>query len=366
MIITALVDALIEAGLTIADWVVTRLYPYLRSRTGYDNPRVRHLTNLSYPLHATWVVGPNIRKWVDTRAALFPAVLQVQTINRCNAKCGMCPYPYTVHLQERQVMDDGLFSKIARECAAEPDLKEFVPMAQNEPLLDPKLEQRIAEFKSVAAPHQMVEIVTNGSALTPARFSRLVQAGVDLITISLSAHTEATYHQVMQGLAWPALMKNLAAMASADTSKVNLFLRYVHQRENQAEFPAYRKHWTRRGFNIFAYEINNRAGTVAGYERRQPLKSYFFRRLRKVMGRKYFQVCPHACGVAHVLQNGDVPLCANDWQNREILGNVRNSTLREIYNSPRLQEIRELMLGGRYDEIAPCKDCSFCNDWLKP
>jgi radical SAM protein with 4Fe4S-binding SPASM domain len=364
MSLTVLVDALLDVGLTVADWVVTRLYPYLRSKTGYDNPRVRHITSLTYPLHATWVVRPNIRQWLSSRAPLFPAVLQVQTINRCNAKCGMCPYPYTVHLQERQVMDDALFSKIARECAAEPDLQEFVPMAQNEPLLDPKLEQRIAEFKSLAAPHQMVEIVTNGSALTPARFSRLVQAGVDLITISLSAHSEATYKKVMQGLSWPQVIKNLNGLATADTSKVNLFLRYIHQRDNRTEFPAFRKHWLRRGFNLFAFEINNRAGTVKDYARLEPVKSFLFRRLCKVMGRKYIKVCPHAFSVAHVLQNGDVPLCVNDWENREILGNVRHNSLREIYNSPRLQEIRELMRQGRYAEIAPCKDCSYWKDWL--
>ncbi len=363
-LIIRLVDALIDLGLGIGEAIVTRLYPFLRSKTGYANPRVRHLTSLTYPLHNGWVVGPNIRKWLRARAPLFPAVVQVQTINRCNAKCGMCPYPYTVHRQERQVMDDALFTKIARECASEPDLQEFVPMAQNEPLLDPKLEARIAEFKSLAAPHQIVEIVTNGSALTPARFLKLVQAGVDLITVSLSAHSEATYNKVMQGLSWPQVMKNLDGLAAADTSKVNLFLRYIHQRDNQTEFPAFRRHWLRRGFNLFAFEMNNRAGTVKDYGSLEPVKSFFFRRLRKVMGRKYFRVCPHAFSIAHVLQNGDVPLCANDWDNREILGNVKRDRLREIYNSPRLQDIRELMRQGRYEEIGPCRDCSFWKDWL--
>jgi radical SAM protein with 4Fe4S-binding SPASM domain len=365
MIITRLVDALIAAGMTIGEWLLTRLYPFLRSKTGYDNPRVRHLVGLAYPLHTNWVTGPNTRKWLSSRAPLFPAAVQVQTVNRCNAKCGMCPYPYTHHLQPRQIMDDALFSKIARECAAEPDLQEFIPMAQNEPLLDPKLEARIAEFKSLAFPHQVVELVTNGSGLTLARFNRLAQSGVDLIAISVSAFTEAAYQKVMQGLSWPVLMKHLDALAAADTSRVNLFLRYVHQAENEGEFRAYRKHWTRRGFNIFAHEINNRSGTVAGYLPREPLKSFFFRRMRKVMGKKYLKVCPHAFGIAHVLQNGDVPLCANDWENRELLGNVKDNTLREIYNSPRMEAIRELMVQGRYDEIAPCRDCSFRKEWLQ-
>jgi len=38
--------------------------------------------------------------------------------------------------------------------------------------------------------------------------------------------------------------------------------------------------------------------------------------------------------------------------------------LREIYNSPRMNEIRELMEQGRYEDISACKDCSFWKDWL--
>lgn len=365
MSLDALVDRLIYLGLAAAEWVASRLFPLFRSKSGYANPRVRSLVGgLTYQLHVHWVLAPNIEAWVKRRAPLFPAVVQVQTINRCNAACGMCPYPYTVHLQPRQIMEDALFTRLATECAAEPGLQEFVPMAQNEPLLDPKLEARIAEFKALARPHQMVEIVTNGSALTPARFARLAQSGVDLITISLSAFTQATYEKVMQGLSWTRLMHNLDALAAADTSRVNLFLRYVHQQANAGEFKAYRQYWRRRGFNVFAYEINNRSGTVQDFQRRVPAKSYFFKRLRRVMGRKYFKICPHAVSIAHVLQNGDVPLCANDWDNREVLGNLQHSTLREIYNSPRFQAIRELMRQGRYDAIAPCKDCSFRKEWL--
>jgi radical SAM protein with 4Fe4S-binding SPASM domain len=67
----------------------------------------------------------------------------------------------------------------------------------------------------------------------------------------------------------------------------------------------------------------------------------------------------------HVLENGDVPMCSNDWHNREILGNVRAQTIREIYNSPRMNEIRELMAQGRFEDIAACRDCSFYHDWMK-
>lgn len=360
-----LLNTLVDWALSITLWVTEQLKPWLRSKTGYANPRVAHIRGaLGYHMHSHQVAFPNITRWLKQRGELFPAVLQVQTINRCNAQCGMCPYPYTIHLEPREVMDDALFTKIIKECAQEPSLRDFVPMAKNEPLLDPKLAARIAEFKAVAAPHQMVELVTNGSALTPSRFNRLVASGVDLMTISLNAADEATYQKVMQGLSWQQINKNLDAIAGADRSRINIFLRYIKQQDNLAECNRFIKQWRGRGFNILAYEINNRAGAVQGYARMMLVKSTLVKRIRKAFGRRLFKVCPHAFSIMHVLQNGDVPLCTNDWHNREVLGNANDQSLRAIFNSPRMQEIRELMRQGRYDEIAPCKECSFRHEWL--
>ncbi len=126
-------------------------------------------------------------------------------------------------------MDDALYSKIVAECAAAPELHDFVPMAQNEPLLDSKLAPRIAEFKAQAQPHQMVELVTNGTTLTPARFQALSDAGLDLLTISVNANSEATYQKVMGGLKWARLLELLEALRQMGSTQVNVYLRYVTQ-----------------------------------------------------------------------------------------------------------------------------------------
>ena len=312
------------------------------------------------------VISPNIEKWLARhQGELFPHVIQLQTINRCNASCQMCPYPYTVHLQPKEMMDDALYSKIVAECAGHPDLHEFVPMSKNEPLLDPRLEERIAEFKAVAAPYQLVEVVTNASALTPKRYEKLMQSGLDLLTISLSAHSETTFNKVMQGLSWAQVKRNVEALTQASTRKVNVMLRFVRQRENDTEFPAFKRYWLGRGFNVMPFNLNNRAGAVKNYADILPAAHRRIEELsRHAIGRRYLKVCPYAFSIIHVLENGSVPLCANDWENREILGNVRDNTIAEIYNGPRLQQIRELMAQGRYEEISACKDCTFWKDWL--
>ena len=365
---TRIIDRFLDWSINTANWFIFHLFLFFRSRTGRENPRVRNITSLTYLLRGTWIVNRNLDKWRASRAHIFPAVLQVQTINRCNGKCGMCPYPNTVHLQPREVMDDALFSKVVDECVVEDDFFEFIPMVQNEPLLDIKLEERIAEFKQHAKPHQSVEIVTNGTALTPGRFEKLVHSGLDTITISLSALTQKTYEKLIEGLSWAQVINNLEAVAvSPLRARINVFLRYVRQNGNESEFRPFKKYWERRGLNVSNYEINNRAGALDGYEDRQPVKSFLFKRARKSMGRTILKgACPHAFGIMHVLTNGDVPLCANDWHNRHLLGNVREQSIREIYNSPQMNQYRDLMEQGRFNEIEACRECSFWHEWLEP
>lgn len=335
-----------------------------RSRTGHANPRVAHLVGpVGYHAHSYRVALPSIKRWLQGNDELFPAVVQVQTVNRCNASCRMCPYPSTWALEPREVMADVLYSKIVSECANAPELHDFVPMAQNEPLLDPKLPQRIAEFKAQAQPHQMVELVTNGSALTPERFVQLEQAGLDLLTISVNANSEATYEQVMANLSWPRLLERLEHLRQRGSAHINIYLRYVVQRDNAHEVRAFVRRWQHH-FNLMLFDINNRAGAVSNYAQLATVKHLVTRRFRKWIGPRIFKVCPYVFSIMAIMQNGDVLLCGNDWQEREVVGNVRNNSLRAIYNNPRMKEVRELMRQGQYDEIASCRNCSFRHEWL--
>ncbi|HWH71837.1 MAG TPA: SPASM domain-containing protein, partial [Candidatus Sulfotelmatobacter sp.] len=241
--------------------------------------------------------------------------------------------------------------------------------SKNEPLLDSKLEERIAAFRRIAQPHQTVELVTNGALLDADRLRRLADAGTDLVTISLNAATAETFAKTNGGLSYERLVRNLESFRPEEMERVNLFVRYVRTKDNPGGERAFRKRWKSRGFNVFAFEVNNRAGAVRNYRDllRAPTLAGRMRQLfRRWLSRRIFQVCPYVFSIANVMQNGDVVLCANDWHNREVLGNVRTQSLREIFNSPRLQEIRELMRQNRYDEIPSCRDCTLWKEanWL--
>lgn len=86
----------------------------------------------------------------DMKAKPFPTVIQLQTINACQAACKMCPYPVFKDVFPRGRMDDALFDKITDEIAGHTEVETFVPMLQNEPLLDSRLFERIERFRKKA------------------------------------------------------------------------------------------------------------------------------------------------------------------------------------------------------------------------
>lgn len=120
-----------------------------------------------------------------------------------------------------------------------------------------------------------------------------------------------------------------------------------------------------KSFNLMAHDMNKRAGRMVGYADLGTAKAALTRRFRRWVGPRLFPICPYACSVLTVMQNGDVPLCGNDWRHLEIIGNARQDSPAAIYNSPRMQEVRRMMAAGRYDEIASCRECSFRQEWLR-
>lgn len=364
-VLRLLVRAVVGAGERGWQLVGNHVFPrVLRSRTGHANPRVRHLVHRpGFAWHSYRSTKPNMAAWLRDRRPIFPHVVQVQTINRCNAGCEFCPYPETVALQPMRIMDDELWTRIINECAAEPSMVTLVPMSKNEPTMDTRLASRIAEFAKIRQPHQIIEVVTNGSTLTPGRMAALVDAGLDLLTVSVNAANEETYNRVMKKLSWQRVTAHLDALASADLPTLNVYVRFVKDLTNRDEVRAFRRRWRR--LNLFGFDVNNRAGAVEGFEQLRVRYSPALEWLRRETLQAIYPVCPYLFGLAHVLENGDVPMCANDWKFGEVIGNVHDSSLREIFNSPRMNQLRELQAAGHYEEIEACRNCSFYQEFWR-
>lgn len=301
----------------------------------------------------------------DMAAAPFPRLIQLQTINACQAACLMCPYPIFKDKFPRGRMDDALFDKVADEIAQHQEVDTFVPMLQNEPFLDKHIFEKIRRFKDRTDGRITVELVTNGAFLTDENIAKIRGAELDVLDISLDAISPEVYRRIRVGLDYEAVMAGVERVLAANLPKTDVFVRLVRQKENVREVRAFVRAWRRRGVPVFIYTANNRVGALEDYEHRVRIPEPEVPVTQKLM-RRFFRLwmgcCPVPFASTNILHNGDVLMCVHDWARREIVGNVRQASIAEIWNGERMRELRRIVHRRRYEESPACRDCSLWKD----
>lgn len=304
----------------------------------------------------------------DMAALPFPQAIQLQTINACQAACIMCPYPTVKDNFPRGRMDDDLFDRITDEIAQHPEVSTFIPMLQNEPFLDKRLFDKVARFKQRTGGRVAVELVTNGAFLTAENIERMREAQLDILDVSLDAINRETYEKIRVGLDYDAVMAGVERVIAAKLPQTELHVRMVLQRGNVREAKAFARSWRDRGVAVFTYMTNDRAGAITDFDARiRPTEDELgmAHRIGRAAFRRWIGHCPIPFATTNILHDGSVLVCVHDWNRNEVLGNVRDASIAEIWNGDRMKELRRLVSERRYEEVPACRNCSLWRDgWV--
>ena len=141
-------------------------------------------------------------------------------------------------------------------------------------------------------------------------------------------------------------------------------LSFVVTEQNEHEVCQAVQYWNKRGVRTRVMGLVNRAGTLDNYERLRlkarfhgtPFLSQLWRGLISRLGG--VTGCHLPFCQMNILFNGDVIICCHDWNRATVVGNARTSSLKEIWNCGKMNEIRRLILGKRYEQVDSCKECS--------
>lgn len=320
---------------------------------------------LSYGyLHLYMYLACAYSKFLMSGKALgFPLLIQVQTQSFCNGQCSVCPYPSVSKNLPQGLMEWELFMKIADESAAEPLLSTFVCMLQNEPLLDKRILDCVKYFKSTSK-YKISIIVTNGELLNRYSLPDIIQSHLDILTVSLNAQSKDVYSVINQGLDYDRVVGNISSLLSNETTKRKLTISFLNTKFNTFEINAALPYWRKKGVKTRVIDVSNRAGSLSGYEKLRPetkyrgngypaqLRDRLISSLRRRVG------CALPFYQMNILFNGDVIICCHDWNRAIVVGNVKDTTLKDIWNSKKMNQIRRAILEKRYHEIDSCRSCS--------
>jgi radical SAM protein with 4Fe4S-binding SPASM domain len=277
----------------------------------------------------------------------FPAEIQIETNTACNATCVMCPYPEVTREIEQGRMDLPLYQKILDECAAERGLTRIEPFLNNEPFTDVRMVDWI-RFAKRTVPHAVVTVTTNGSLLFPRITDRLIHSGLDAIWFSFNGATRDTYEKIM-GLSYDDVKANIDYLLDVRPPSLRVFTNMIDTVPMSGEIAENIRYWQSRGVQSGSSPFVNRAGNVSNFAE--------------------LNYRPHAPGPARLCEllyhkmyigwNGDALLCCMDWRRRVILGNVREQSVREIWNGEPYRRYRRLQEEGRIEELELCSTCSY-------
>lgn len=268
------------------------------------------------------------------RAPHLPEIVQIESTNICNAKCVFCPRD---DMERKQgVMDMALFKKVADECASL-GIAHVRMHNYGEAFVDRQLVEKVRYAKSVGI--KEVGLISNGSLITEQAARGMVEAGLDAINISVDAAGKEVFESTRVGLKYDKVIANIERLIrlrqESGKRRPKLILSFVRQ-NNSVEEQAFIDHWKARADKIHITDLHNWAGT-----------------LNQESDVRY--PCYRPWLTFTVLWDGRVSLCCADFDGREILGDVRHSTIQEIWNNDRYRAVRRAHLdhGGP----AICQSC---------
>ncbi|UCD13338.1 MAG: SPASM domain-containing protein [Thermoplasmatales archaeon] len=296
---------------------------------------------------------------VKRRVLPFPSIFCIQTINLCNGSCIMCPLVQNSK-KESMVMSNRLFEKIIKEISQEQLKFTYINLfLQNEPLMDKDIFKKIGLIKKISGGKIKTGLVTNGTIFSNEKIKELEKSKIDEIIFSLDALTEETYTKIRPGLNFKDVLKNIENVIDSGYDKY-LAVKFVLQKDNILEFDDFKKFWKKKGIPIQISYLNNRSGDLNTYDDLCLKKRDFpiLVNLTNYIGRKMFRGCSTPLITFNILYNGDVILCCDDYSKKMILGNVNDSSIKEIWNSKKYQKIREILYSREYKKIPVCCTCS--------
>jgi len=260
-------------------------------------------------------------------------------------------------------MTEDLYYKIIDEVTNEPLFAQMVFELHNEPLLDRRIFDWIKYFKS-KNPGKSALIVSNGELLDQFKPEEISNSKLDSLIISLNAATRETYEKINCNLDYDRVIKNINALFENPLKNLDVILSYVVTDLNEYDVYQALKYWHKKGVGTRIMELTNRAGTVNDFNRLKPYHSLYISGFFRGLWSKVVSPLKRVIGCSlpfyqmNILYNGDVIICCSDWNRMTVLGNVLQSSLREIWNSAKTNEIRKQILNKKYNEIESCRNCS--------
>jgi MoaA/NifB/PqqE/SkfB family radical SAM enzyme len=236
-------------------------------------------------------------------------LISVETCSGCNLTCSFCPVNKLLDRRPPGILPNELLEKIAFELKLLNYSSAILLFCNNEPLLDDRIFDIVALFRK-ACPNSYIKLLTNGTLLTAERALFLFKQGLTTLTIN-------NY-----------------------STKGNLISSVQEIISNAEKFYYYDMRVSLRNPDE---KLTNRAGHLS----KAPI----------INAQRLFCALPFVD--LTVSYTGTVIQCCFDALNESRIGDIKKSSLKDIWFSRQFSGIRESLLNSSRKNIPLCSICDF-------
>lgn len=284
-----------------------------------------------------------------------PYSILVDSSSLCNFKCFFCPMCSNKNAEVSNrvagIMEPDLFKKIID------DIQEFdtpIKMLElgmhGEPFTNPQLPELVAYAKSKPYLNR-VSLVTNGSLLTPERAIPVIEAGLDQLDISVN------------GLSDEHFLKITGMHVDFEKYVSNIKYVFEHRRNCTLTAKAMAECLSEEQKKTFIDTFSPICDQIF-LEHLVPywptLDVDWPEVHNTMLDEEVFnssEVCPFVFYKMRITSDGKAILCSADWDHLLVIGDLRESSIKEIWESDTLFEYQVKFLRGERSTIPFCRDC---------
>ncbi len=248
----------------------------------------------------------------------LPSVVEISDSGTCNRSCVFCPRSDPAWIKEfdnKEFIKKELHEKICKELSQYNYSGIVVYSGFNEPLLNKACFENIARTRKYL-PNAKIELITNGDVLNLTRIKKLFSSGLSTLLIS-----------VYDGPEDMDKFQNLCKEANLDENQFVIRKRYLPPEKD------------------YGITMSNRGGLMEN-------AVHSISSLKKSIK----EPCYYPSYNFFIDYNGDVLMCSHDWGKKNILGNLNNDTILNIWMSENAKKSR-FNLANADREFSPCNVC---------
>lgn len=275
----------------------------------------------------------------------FPNLISMELASRCNLSCIHCPSHSGG--SERPPREFGFLDSSLFECLMD-EIDQFGPRKimlhkDGEPLLNPKYPEMLTRLKRNREHH--VYLSTNGTLLDEDAVRRIIDSRINHVNVSIGASSGKMY-RLIRGGDIEAVKSNVLDLLSqigrsAWKPKVSVQIIKLDLDGMKMEVSEFARFWRSHRVAVWVWD-----------ELTWGLK-------HPAVQPGYRYPCYSLWDSFNINSDGNVSACCMDWNQSLLIGNIKQTPIKSVWQGSPLREYRKQHIVNDYHEMALCQRCNY-------